>query len=412
MSSTRSTPLLLISIVLGGLLIVFCKKQQRKGLSFDPLQAHLVSYDSLPTELFGPSVFQLDGYFVWGGSVVKGDDDRYHMFFSLWESGEEEPVFSDAWLLKSKIGYATSDYPDRDFEFQKIILRPHAELGLDTAWDALSVHNPHIKRFGDKYYLYYTGTRDPGEDPNDKGRHGLNKRNRAQQSQCIGVIEFSDFSDLVEGRFVRPQKALLKPRTRVKDTLVVNGSPPGTVAKPDNLIVVNPSVVFNPEKNKYHLYFKGNIYEPHWKGVHGVAISDSPLGPFKALDTAVFDARMPDGTYASCEDPYVWYSPIDEKFHAVVKDFSGELSGEKYGLARVESLDGISWELPENPLFMSRTLYLKNGDSLSVDRLERPQILLSPTGIPQVVYLACARKSLVDKRDGSSCNVHIGIESW
>ncbi len=121
---------------------------------------------------------------------------------------------------------------------------------------------------------------------------------------------------------------------------------------------------------------------------------------------------MPDGTYASCEDPYVWYSPIDEKFHAVVKDFSGDLSGEKYSLARVESLDGISWGLPENPLFMSRTLHLKNGDSLSVDRLERPQMLLSPNGIPEVVYLACARNSLVDKRDGSSCNVHIGIESW
>jgi len=51
-------------------------------------------------------------YFVWGGSVVQGEDDRYHMFYSIFDAGADKPPFGDAWLLSSKIAYAVSDHPD------------------------------------------------------------------------------------------------------------------------------------------------------------------------------------------------------------------------------------------------------------------------------------------------------------
>ena len=362
-----------------------------------------------PTKPIGPSVLQIPGYFVWGGSVVEGDDGKYHMIFSLWESGPETEYFGDSWVLESKIGYAVSNYPDREFKFQKIILKG-ARYDRDTSsWDAQSVHNPHLKKFGDTYYLYYIGTRDPGPQLHDPRAKALDKRSRAQQSQQIGVLQFKNFEDLINSNFQRAKEPLLSPRTRVKPDNIVNGSPEGTEPKPDNIIVVNPSIDFNPRTNQYLLYFKGNLYEPGWKGVHGVAVGDEPTGPFKPLDQFIFDVRMPDGTLASMEDPYVWYAKKWDCFLAVVKDFSGLLSGHKSTLALLSSDDGIHWELPKHPLFMRRELYLQDGSILPVNRLERPQLLLDDEGVPLTMYAACAIESLAEKNDGSSFNVHIPL---
>ncbi|HUH46690.1 MAG TPA: glycoside hydrolase family protein, partial [Arenibacter sp.] len=289
--------------------------------------------NTLPTHIVGPSVFQIPGYFVWGGSVAKGEDGKYHMLFSLWESGPQYGNFVKSWVLESKIGYAVSDFPDRDFQFQKIVLKGTRYDGDTLSWDAQSVHNPHIKKFNGKYYLYYTGTRDPGQQPKGSKAENMDQRTRAQQSQQIGVVSFNSFEDLVSGNFSRPKKPLIEPRTRVKPDHILNPSPPNTVAKPDNIIVVNPSVDYNPKTGKYMLFFKGNLYEPGWKGAHGVAIGDSPDGPFETLDVFIFDVRMPDGKIASTEDPYVWYAKKYDKFLAVVKDFSGQLTGYKNTLA-------------------------------------------------------------------------------
>ena len=157
------------------------------------------------------------------------------------------------------------------------------------------------------------------------------------------------------------------------------------------------------------LFFKGNLYEPSWKGVHGVAIGDTPTGPFIPRDEFIFDIRMPDGSLASTEDPYVWYAPKYQEFMAVVKDFSGRLTGHKKTLALLSSKDGLSWDLTEHQLFMKRELHLPDGSVLPVDRLERPQLLLDKDGIPTVVYAACALDNVNPKNDGSSFNVHIPL---
>lgn len=113
--------------------------------------------------LDGSSILKLADYFVWGGSVAKGKDGKYHMLFSLWESGNDTDVFSTSWVLESKIGYAVSDFPDRNFQFKGIILKGARYDGKPEAWDAQGVHNPHLKEFEGSYYLYYIGGRDPGE---------------------------------------------------------------------------------------------------------------------------------------------------------------------------------------------------------------------------------------------------------
>ena len=332
------------------------------------------------------------------------------MLYSTWECGDSYPKFSDSWVLHSKIAYAVSEFPDRDFQFQKIVLRGRALEGESTAWDAQMVHNPHIKRFNKRYYLYYGAGKDPGVQPPGSPGAELNKRNRVQQSQQIGVIEFDSFADLLEGRYTRHDSPLLSPRTRVKPDHVIAPSPPDTEPKPDNMIVVNPSVVQRPSDGKYLLYFKGNFYDPNWRGIHGVALGDSPTGPFMATDLFVFDVRNEDGTLASGEDPYVWYHREHGKFYAVLKDFTGKITGKDPGLALLESEDGIEWTRPEQPFFMRKEVVLSPGDTIQVKNLERPQLLLDEHGNPLVLYAACSLDNVGGKRDGSTFNVHIPLQ--
>lgn len=396
--------------ILGFFLVTCCQQFDKQP---DSLTISAMALEGDYAELNGrtiiksPHTLQLEDYFVWGGSVIKGKDNKYHMLFSLWECGEEWAPFQDGWLLHSKIAYAVSNYPNKGFEFQKIVLQGRMFKGDATAWDAQSVHNAHIKEFNNKYYLYYTGSFDPGSQPKGSPGENLSKRNRIQQSQKIGVIEFESFQDLLAGNFKRPDRPLLVPRTRVKRDNVVNPSPEGTLAKPDNLIVVNPSVVYRPKDGKYLLYFKGNLWDPNWRGVHGVAIGDSPTGPFMAMDDFVFDIRLEDGKIASAEDPYVWYYKELNQLFAVIKDFTGKITGSKPGLAILISSDGINWKKPAISLFMNKELFFANGQRLDVSHLERPQLFINKDGTPSVLYCACSVEPVGGKKDGSTFNVQI-----
>ena len=357
----------------------------------------------------GQSAFQLPDSFVWCGSPIQ-IGNQYFLFYSAWESGPQIPSFADSWILYSKIGCAVSDFPDRNFHSLKIFLKGRKDQGDSTAFDAQGVHNTLIKTFNGKYYLYYTGSKDPGVQPKGSPGDNLSKRNRVQQNQKIGVIEFNSIEDLLAGRFKRFDQPLLSPRTRVKSKDVFNPSPSGTIAKPDNIIVVNPAVVYRPYDRKYLLFFKGNIYDPVWRGVHGVAIGDTPTGPFTATDEFVFDIDDGKGKKASAEDPYVWYHRKDKLFYAVMKDFNGKLTGGEPGLAMMQSVDGIKWIPAPSPLFMKKELILKDGTHLKVDRLERPQLLLDENDEPIVLFSACSIDPCNSKKDGGTFNVQIPLK--
>jgi hypothetical protein len=388
-------------------IFISCSGKNKDSFSVYPMPVNAIKQGNI---LEGPSVLNDPKRFVWGASVIKGDDGKYHMLYSTWECGDSIPPFQNSWVLYSKIAYAVSDYPDRNFKFQKIVLRGRALDGDSTAWDAQMVHNPHVKKFNGKYYLYYGGGKDPGIQPKGSKGEKLNKRNRVQQNQCIGVIEFNSFDDLLSGNFKRPDKPILRPRTRVKPDNVVNPSPDGTEPKPDNLIVVNPSVVRRPSDGKFLLFFKGNFYNPNWRGVHGVAVGDSPAGPFTATDNFVFGIRNEDGKIASGEDPFVWYNKKHQKFYVILKDFTGKITKGRPGLAILESKDGIKWERPENSFFMKKQVILRSGDTIKVANLERPQLLLNDSGDPRVLFAACSLGPVSNKTDGSTFNVHIPLK--
>ena len=358
----------------------------------------------------GPSAFSVDGHFMWGASVLKSEEDgKYYMVYSAPEAGEHP--FNNAWVYGSKMGLAVSDRPDGGgFRQLGFFLNADGFTPDTSSWDAQTVMNPHLRHFGNKYYLYYVGGKDAGNLPVKSKADTLDQRSRIQQMLCIGVLEFDSFDKLLKGEFVKSKTPLLSPRTRVKPNDIVAPSPEGTQPKPDNIIVVNPSVVYRPSDRKYLLYFKGNMYDPHWRGVHGVALGASPAGPFVPLDTVVFDLPSTDGQKLSAEDPYVWYNRKDRLFYAVFKDFTGHFTQSGPCLAIMYSEDGIDWKLPENSLFMKKELILTSGDTVKVHRLERPQLLLDENDDPLVLYSACSVGDVNKKYDGSSFNVQIPLK--
>ena len=199
--------LLLLSLWLP-ITFISCTANNNKTLQVEALT---IDAQVVGNILYGPSVLNDPDRFVWGGNVIKGDEWKYHMLYGTWECGDTIPAFSNAWVLYSKIAYAVSDYPDRDFRIQKIVLKGRALDGDTTAWDAQMVSNPHLKKFNGKYYLYYIGSVDPRIQPVGSKGEKVDKRNRVQQYQKIGVIEFNSFKDfsgkITEGK---PGLALLE----------------------------------------------------------------------------------------------------------------------------------------------------------------------------------------------------------
>lgn len=355
----------------------------------------------------GYSCLQLRDHFVWGGSVLRDSDGKYYMVYSAAEANAIP--FTQAWVLGSKLGLAMSDFPDGGFKHLGFFYNTDGFQHDTSSWDAQTVVNPHLRKFNGKYYLYYSGSVDPGNKNIKSDTGTMDKRSRVQQNQKLGVIEFNSFSELLKGQFISYKQPLLTPRTRVKNNDIVDPSPKGTIPLPDNIILVNPSVVYRAYDKKYLLYFKGNIYDPGWRGVHGVAIADSPAGPFVPLNRAVFEVPVSEGEKLSAEDPYVWYCQKEHLFYAVFKDFTGRFTKQGPCLAIMYSEDGIDWHLPENSLFMKKELRLKSGEILKMDRLERPQILLDEEGIPQVLYSASSITNVNPRTEGCSFNVQIPL---
>ena len=367
-----------------------------------------VTRDNGHADASGYSVFRLDDRFVWGASAIRGEDGRYYLIYSAPPAGVH--AFDPAWVLGSQMGLAVSDRPDGGFRDLGIFLNPDGFRTDSSAWDAQTVMNPHVRKFDGKYYLYYVGGVDPGNSRIRSADGTLPLRDRIQQSLRIGVIAFDSFADLQAGRYERSDVPLLAPRTRVKPDRIVDPSPDGTRPMPDNIIVVNPSVVRRPSDGKYLLYFKGNMYDPTWRGVHGVALGDSPTGPFVPLDREVFTVETADGHKSSAEDPYVWYCGRDSAFYAIFKDFTGAFTQGEPCLAVMRSDDGIDWELPDTSLFMKKELLLPSGDTPKVARLERPQLLTNAQGVVLVLYCACAVSEVNGRKDGGSFNVQIRLK--
>lgn len=86
--------------------------QQKKIKSQNPLFRKLGKAYKAPA-------FECEGWWVWGSSVIKGDDGKYHMFVSRFP---KSLPFHPGWMVASEIVHATSDVPQGPYKLSDIAL--------------------------------------------------------------------------------------------------------------------------------------------------------------------------------------------------------------------------------------------------------------------------------------------------
>lgn len=194
------------------------------------------------------------------------------------------------------------------------------------------------------------------------------------------------------------------------------------------------------------------MYERAWNTKRiGVAVSDSPLGPFERMNEPILLPRIDkwdaaitsnpaahiheDGSvllvYKSAPVPYpmrnqnrtlqfgvaraehysgpykrvsennrIVFTPVDtdvedpyiwndgQKYFLLAKCMNDSITGEAQSGFLATSKDGISWRISDEPMAYSRTVELDDGSTEKMRKLERPQVLFE-NGQSTHVFFAC-----------------------
>ena len=299
--------------------------------------------------------FGMPGYWVWCGSVVKGEDGRYHMFASRWPRTQK---FTPGWLFYSEVVRASSDNYSGPFKFEEVVL-PVRDKNF---FDGKSTHNPVIRKCGDKYLLYYMGcTYDfvPNEEDVAWGKRYYETWNNKR----IGLA----VADSVFGPWKRPDSPLFEPR---KDNWDFNGN-------------TNPAPCVLEDGTVY-MFYKSMTQDRHLN--IGLATADNFEGPYRRRDDQLRIGVQAGA--AEVEDPFLWHQ--DGMFHILAKDLTGKICGEKYAGIYAFSKDCIKWEVPDQPKAYSRTVRWADGSVTEQGALERPQLLFE-NGMPVCMYAATSQ---------------------
>ncbi|MEA2068715.1 MAG: glycoside hydrolase family protein [Verrucomicrobiota bacterium] len=301
------------------------------------------------------SVFENDGFFVWGASMTQTDDGVCHLFYDRWP----EPDIN-TWISNSEIAYATADSPSGPYRFKKVVFGKRSH----DFWDGVSVYNPQILHANQRYYLYYVGNNGAGRATHDE--------NGTLLTQRIGVA----VADSPSGPWRRSTVPLL------------DVSEEGL----DSNFVANPAVTAMPDGRFLMIYKCGDGHKVY----HSAAVADHPNGPFVKTGHKIFDSAASE---FPAEDPFIWYQ--DGKYHAILKDMHGSFSHVGMSLVQFESDNGLEWK-PGTPVLVSKKeIHWDDGSVEKVERLERPQLWLED-GLPRMLFLAL-------KQGNHAYNVHIPL---
>ncbi len=297
------------------------------------------------------NIFRTPGYYNWGASIIRGKDGMYHLFYARWKKTH---TFT-GWLLFSEVAHAVSKSPAGPWKYKETVLRGRGA----GHWDAITAHNPKIKYFEGKYYLYYIST---------------NMGDRPYTEQELEEIAHTGYSHSL-WMFLRNNQ-----RTGVAVANSLNGpwqrldkpilEPSGPIVR----VTVNPAITRGPD-GKYYLVVKGDKPgEKRFIRNQALAVGESPTGPFVMQPQPVID-------YLDTEDMSVWYDRPRQRFYGVfhARGFIG----------MVTSADGIHWQKATRYVVMPKQVTLQDGSILPTDRLERPFVY---TEDDQVKVLSLAAK--------------------
>ncbi len=291
--------------------------------------------------------FESEGYWVWGSSVVKGEDGKYHMFVSRFP---KSLPFHPGWMIASEIVHATSDTPEGPYKFSDIALPARGA----QYWDGRSTHNPRILKYQNKYYLIYMGSTHPFANP-------TYEQLTLDSPWCIIGRSNKRIGLAVADSPYGPWKRFDEPILKTK---------PNTFY---SFLTSNPSPIIQ-EDGSVMMIFKGRTYigdDKFSDMALGMAYAPSIEGPYEVLnnDQPIFQVNG----QGEAEDPFLWKD--NKGYHAIFKDHVSKFTGEQGGGVMAHSKDGIRWTVDKDPKAYSRTVEWKDGKVEMQGQLERPFLL-------------------------------------
>ena len=294
--------------------------------------------------------FRMEDYWVWCGSVIKGEDGTYHMFASRWR---KELPMHPGWLVGSEIVHAVSHVPEGPYQFQNVAL---GARGAEF-WDGRSVHNPHIMKFGDTYVLYYMGTTHPFPELGNGEILDLDncRTITARANKRIGIAT----SKCLDGPWERRDAPILSPRPRFFDNFFVSNPAPCETENGEILMLYKSRSYVKPPYPKYL----------HGKMQFGIAKAKVFDGKYIPQS----DVPMFSSDEIHMEDPFIWRD--QDGYNMMAKDMNGAVCGERLGGIHAISRDGVSWKIEFGKTFYSKTLTFEDGSVRTLGNMERPFLL-------------------------------------
>jgi len=331
------------------------------SLSAQKTKGSSLNFTKLIPEHPEKNFFKMDNYNVWCNGVVKGDDGKYHMFFSRWKKSRG----FDAWCTHSEVAHAVSDKLFGPYKFSDVTLPARGT----KFWDGEMTHNPHVIRHKGKYYLYYTANTGSGywKTTGDSVRPTMRDAewwvNRNNQRVGVAVAK-SPY-----GPWKRFDKPLLD-----------------TVAGRKTMGV--PTVFLRPD-GQFSIAYKsvmGNQKTTKTIVKHFIALSKNPLGPFKDYNKPFITSPKTD---FPIDDHVEWYQ--EGKYYCIAKDHGDKITEHGIALLLFESANGLDWNLSKNSLVHKFNIVFSNGESFDFERFEMPKVYLEK-GKVIALFLAAKEK--------------------
>lgn len=346
------------------------------------------------------NIFIDPGYYIWCGSSILGEDGKYYLFYSRWPHGPRVKdddtlnyIFDGfkGWQKYSEIAIAVSNKPTGPYKHVKTILKGNFN---EQRWDRYTFHNPQVKYFNGKYYLYFISN---SFNDNMHFSKILTKEQlhwyKYNCTQRIGMASSPTIAGFLNGTFFQKPEHLIMP-----DSIKTYE------------VTVNPSVCKGPDGRYYMMYKSRKPDLGHM--TFWMAVANKPEGPFTYYSEVSSSADM------ASEDPYLWYDKKRKRFYAIAKNFSTKSkSNTEFGsLILLTSNDGKDWGLANSFMVSPRKLNFTNGTEVLLSNLERPFLLFDRKGKIQALFAAAAVKSPFNNKttfvnpEENTFNVHIPLQ--
>ncbi|MEX0774663.1 MAG: glycoside hydrolase family protein [Phycisphaeraceae bacterium] len=283
-------------------------------------------------------MFTMDGYYVWDGSLIRDQRGHYQLYASRWPAN----TGFRGWLTHSHVIRAESERAQGPFVF-----REQLDVLNEQPWSADMAHNARVYQIGDRYYMYYIGTRWGDADPVQARRQANDAEfehwNTIRFGQRIAVATAPDAA----GPWTPcPHNPILHPR-------------PGQW---DQCLTTNPAIHVMPD-GRIGMIYKSTTAprRPLWLGF---AVANDPLGPFARDEPSLLFQD-------DIEDPHVWRTA--DGYRMLVKAMTAAECGIAKAGMLYRSDDGRHWRRASDRPAYDLNIHFRGEAQPTVARyVERP----------------------------------------